>query len=96
MSHAAAAELDRLFVHMDDADSAGARRAKDQAATLVASAQLNFKPIGEQNERRRRLLLPPDIIAALKRIYLPGDEDAAFLGSHKMLFRTKTRLSVHR
>ena len=85
---AAAADLARLFVQMDDADSALALRAKNQAAKLLASAQLNFKAIAEQVEQRR-LVLPPDIVAAIKRIDLPGEGDAAFIGRRKMLARAK-------
>jgi hypothetical protein len=37
----------------------------------------------------RRLLMPPDIIAAIKRIDLPGEGDAAFVGARKLLARAK-------
>lgn len=83
-----AERLARLFIRMDGADCDAALAAKNDAARLLTAAQLNFKAIAEQIEQRR-LLLPPDIIAAIKRMDLPGEGDAAFVGTRKLLTRAK-------
>lgn len=80
--------LARLFVRMDSADGAVALAAKNDAARLLTTAQLSFSAIAEQLEQRR-LLMPPDIVAAIKRIDLPGEGDAAFVGARKLLTRAK-------
>ncbi|HLN07391.1 MAG TPA: hypothetical protein VK281_00260 [Xanthobacteraceae bacterium] len=77
-----------LFVRMDGLDSSAAVAAKNDAARLLTAAQLSFTAIAEQLEQRR-LLMPPDIIAAIKRIDLPGEGDAAFVGTRKLLARAK-------
>jgi len=73
---------------MDGGDGDAALAAKKEVARLLADAQLSFAAIAEQLEQRR-LLMPPDIIAALKRIDLPGEGDAAFVGARKLLSRAK-------
>jgi len=77
-----------LFVRMDGLDSSAALAAKNDAARLLTAAQLSFTAIAGQLEERR-LLMPPDIIAAIKRIDLPGEGDAAFVGARKLLARAK-------
>jgi len=77
-----------LFVRMDGLDSSAALAAKNDAARLLTAAQLSFTAIAEQLEQRR-LLMPPDLIAAIKRIDLPGEGDAAFVGTRKLLARAK-------
>jgi hypothetical protein len=80
--------LARLFVQMDGADVAAALAAKNDAARLLTAAELSFSAIAEQLEQRR-LLMPPDIVAAIKRMDLPGEGDAAFVGARKLLVRVK-------
>jgi hypothetical protein len=83
-----AAYLARLFVQMDAPGDNEALAAKQQVASLLTGAELSFGKIGEQIEQRR-LLLSPDIVAAIKRIDLKGEGDAAFIGTRKMLSRAK-------
>jgi hypothetical protein len=83
-----AAYLARLFVKMDAPGDNEALAAKQQVASLLTGAELSFGKIGEQIEQRR-LLLSPDIVAAIKRIDLIGEGDAAFIGTRKMLARAK-------
>jgi hypothetical protein len=83
-----AAYLDRLFVQMDAPGDNEALAAKQRVASLLTGAELSFGKIGEQIEQRR-LLLSPDIVAAIKRIDLKGEGDAAFIGTRKMLARAK-------
>ena len=83
-----AAELASLLTRMDEANEAAALRAKNQAAEILAEADLSFSALATQIEERQ-LLMPPDIVAAIKRMDLPGEGDAAFIGARKLLQRAK-------
>jgi hypothetical protein len=82
------AGLAALFVRMDSTDESAALTAKNEAARLLAAARMSFSAIAEQLEQRR-LLIPPDLVAAIKRMDLPGEGDAAFYGTRKLLGRAK-------
>ena len=73
-----AAELASLLTRMDEANEAAALRAKNQAAEILTEAGLNISALAAQIEERQ-LLMPPDIVAAIKRKDLPGEGDAAFI-----------------
>jgi hypothetical protein len=87
------ASLKRAMEQMDAEDVAVAKAAKDRAAQILRDAGLNFSKIAELMEQRR-LLVPPKIVAGIKRMDqpdMPGDtafrDTASALRSEGQSFR---------
>jgi hypothetical protein len=85
---ASTADFAQCLVLMDDQDARKALVAKNEAAAILAAAQLNFSAVADQIEQRR-LLLPANIVAAIKRMDLPHEGDAAFRGACRLLAHAK-------
>ena len=64
------ASLKRAMEQMDAEDVAVANAAKDRAAQILRDAGLNFSKMAELMEQRR-LLVPPKIVAGIKRMDQP-------------------------
>jgi hypothetical protein len=63
--------LKRTMQQMDAEDPTVAQAAKDHAAQILGDAKLNFAKMAELIEQRR-LLLPPAILARIKKMDQPG------------------------
>jgi hypothetical protein len=63
--------LKRTMQEMDAEDQAVAQAAKDRAAQILGEARLNFAKMAELIEQRR-LLLPPAMLARIRKMDQPG------------------------